>query len=83
MANTAPRGNGATSQFFIDLTNNTSLNGQYTVFGKVADQSSMNVALTIGALPVSPTCSTSGGLECPPITPSQAEVLSITIISGA
>lgn len=82
MANTAPRGNGASSQFFIDLTNNTSLNGQYTVFGKIKGTSGMNVALAIGNLPVNPQCQPSGDLTCQPIDPTQAEITSITIISG-
>ncbi|HYB75377.1 MAG TPA: peptidylprolyl isomerase [Nitrososphaerales archaeon] len=79
MANTAPRGNGATSQFFINLANNTSLNGDYTVFGKVI--SNMSVAIAIGNLPVTPSCQSSGELQCPPVDPSEAMVVSITIIS--
>lgn len=81
MANTAPRGNGATSQFFIDLANNTSLNGDYTVFGKVI--SGMNVALAIGNLPVTSLCQSTNELKCPPADPSEAMVVSITIVSGA
>jgi peptidyl-prolyl cis-trans isomerase B (cyclophilin B) len=65
------------SQFFINLTNNTSLNGQYTVFGKVI--TGLDVALAIGNLPVASSCASSGELTCPPVTPSQAEVLSIVI----
>jgi len=42
--------NSGTSQFYINLANNASLDGQYTVFGKVT--SGMNVALAIGNTPV-------------------------------
>ena len=38
------------SEFYINLANNTALNGQYTVFGKV--YSGMDVVKAIGALPV-------------------------------
>lgn len=65
------------SQFYINLANNTSLNGQYTVFGKLI--SGMSVALSIGNLPVYSQCISSGGTECWPLSPSQAMVLSITI----
>lgn len=65
------------SQFYINLANNTSLNGQYTVFGKLI--SGMNVALAIGNLQVYSQCQTSGGAQCWPVNPSQAMVLSITI----
>ena len=65
------------SQFFINLANNPSLNGQYTVFGKLV--SGMNVALAIGNLPVSSTCQQTQELQCPPVNPSQAMVYSITI----
>jgi len=61
--------NSGSSQFYINLADNPSLNGQYTVFGKVI--SGMNAALTIGSLPVNSNSQ--------PVTPSQAMVLSITI----
>jgi cyclophilin family peptidyl-prolyl cis-trans isomerase len=83
MANTAPRGSGASSQFFINLANNTSLNGDYTVFGEVIGTSGMNVALAIANLPVNPQCQSSGQLTCQPITPSQAEITSITILGSS
>jgi cyclophilin family peptidyl-prolyl cis-trans isomerase len=83
MANTAPRGNGATSQFFINLANNTSLNGDYTVFGEVIGTSGMNVALTIGNSPVTSLCQSTNENECPPANPSEAMVVSITIVSGS
>ncbi len=45
--------NSGSSQFYINLANNTSLNGQYTVFGKVI--SGMDVAIAIGKVAVSST----------------------------
>ncbi len=72
--------NSGSSQFYINLANNTSLNGQYTVFGKLI--SGMNVALAIGNLPVYSQCQSSGGTQCWPLNPSQAMVLSITIKSS-
>ncbi len=44
--------NSGSSQFYINLVDNPSLDGNYTVFGKVI--SGMNVALTIGNVPVYP-----------------------------
>lgn len=43
--------NSAGSQFFICLDNAPHLDGQYTAFGKTADQDSLDVVLKIGALP--------------------------------
>ncbi len=65
------------SQFFINLTNNASLNGAYTVFGKVI--SGVSVAVAIGNLPVADSCAQTGGLACPPANPKDAVILSITI----
>jgi len=65
------------SQFFINLTDNASLNGGYTVFGKVI--SGLDVAMAIGNLPVADSCAQTGGLMCPPANPKDAEILSITI----
>jgi cyclophilin family peptidyl-prolyl cis-trans isomerase len=79
MANTIAGGNGASSQFFIDLANNTSLTGQYTVFGKVVQ--GMSVVQAIGDLPVAATCATSGELQCPPVSPLNALLISVTIQS--
>jgi len=42
--------NSGSSQFYINLANNNSLDGQYTVFGKVI--SGMDVAIAIGNVPV-------------------------------
>jgi cyclophilin family peptidyl-prolyl cis-trans isomerase len=73
--------NSGSSQFFINLANNTSLNEQYTVFGAVTSGSS--VAVAIGNLPVNLQCSPSTNYsECQPTNPSQAMILSVTIISG-
>jgi len=65
------------SQFFISLTNNASLNGAYTVFGRVI--SGLDVAMAIGNLPVADSCAQTGGLACPPANPKDAEVVSVTI----
>lgn len=45
--------NSGSSQFYINLADNPSLDGNYTVFGKVT--AGMDVALTIGNVPVYPT----------------------------
>jgi dolichyl-diphosphooligosaccharide--protein glycosyltransferase len=45
--------NSGSSQFYINLANNTNLDGSYTVFGKVI--SGMNYALEIGNVPVNST----------------------------
>lgn len=42
--------NSGSSQFYINLANNTNLDGQYTVFGKVI--SGMDIAVEIGNVPV-------------------------------
>jgi peptidyl-prolyl cis-trans isomerase B (cyclophilin B) len=68
------------SQFFINLANNTSLNGLYTVFGNLT--SGLSVAQKIGALPVNSQCSSSGDTDCQPTNPQQALVISITIKSS-
>jgi peptidyl-prolyl cis-trans isomerase B (cyclophilin B) len=73
--------NSASSQFFININNNTATLGRgYAVFGKVI--TGLNVPLAIGRLPVASTCQSSGGLECPPQQPTQAMLLSITILNG-
>lgn len=80
MANTSPQGDGASSQFFINLVSNTSsLGSGYAVFGMVVQ--GMSVVQAIGALPVASSCSSSGGLTCPPTNPSQALLTSVTIQS--
>jgi peptidyl-prolyl cis-trans isomerase B (cyclophilin B) len=72
MASTAAKAPG-TSQFYINLANNTDLNGDYAVFGKVI--SGMNVVDAIGNLP---TQSCSGG-GTPPQDPADAMLISVTI----
>lgn len=63
--------NSGSSQFYINLTDNAFLNGQYTVFGKVI--TGLEIAMAIGSLPVGPADQ--------PIVPAQATVTSITIRS--
>ncbi len=70
--------NSGSSQFFINLSNNSFLNGQYTVFGKVTG--GMDVVNKLGDLPVDPECVSSGGMNCRPLNPTQAEILTITIL---
>jgi cyclophilin family peptidyl-prolyl cis-trans isomerase len=61
--------NSGSSQFYINLADNTFLNGQYTVFGKVI--TGLDVAKKIGDLPAD-----SSGQ---PLAPSQAILTSVTI----
>jgi cyclophilin family peptidyl-prolyl cis-trans isomerase len=78
--------NSGSSQFYINLANNTSLDGQYTVFGKVI--SGMNVVTALGNLLVASKCEYS--CQCDyrdmdtrePAYPSQAMLLSVTIIDA-
>ena len=82
MANTSPGGDGASSQFFIDLADNSATLGHgYTVFGEVII--GISVVLQIGKLPVNAQCSSSGDTECQPLTPTDAEVYSIVIHDSA
>ncbi len=62
--------NSGSSQFYINLANNTNLDGQYTVFGKVI--SGMNYALEIANVPVNS--------QDQPITPIY--MTNVTILSG-
>ncbi|MGI0083476.1 MAG: peptidylprolyl isomerase [Nitrososphaerales archaeon] len=59
----------ATSQFYINLANNTDLDGQYTVFGKVIK--GMNVVQTLASLAVNS--------QDVPANPQQAMMISVTI----
>ncbi|HZY94320.1 MAG TPA: peptidylprolyl isomerase [Candidatus Bathyarchaeia archaeon] len=61
------------SQFYINLANNNSLDGSYTVFGKVI--SGMDVAIALGNLPTTTQYSS----EPQPAAPSSAMLLGITI----
>jgi cyclophilin family peptidyl-prolyl cis-trans isomerase len=44
--------NSGSSQFYINVANNNSLDGQYTVFGKVINSGGMNSAYAIANAPV-------------------------------
>jgi len=67
--------NSASSQFYINLANNTSLNGQYCVFGKVI--SGMGVVNAIAALPVYTNSNTFTYDQ--PIDAQNALLISVTI----
>ena len=73
MASTGP-GVGGTSQFYINLANNPSLDGNYAVFGKVI--SGFNVVQELGNAPVQ----TVDGVPDEPVPP--VYVTSIAMISG-
>ena len=65
------------SQFYINTQNNTDLDGAYTVFGKVI--SGMNVVDALAAVQV---YNSTGLYPEQPVYPSQAMLISITILSG-
>ncbi len=65
--------NSGSSQFYINLNDNNSLDGKYTVFGKVV--SGMDVAIALGNLPTTTQYSS----EPQPADPSSAMLLGITI----
>ncbi|HXW37457.1 MAG TPA: peptidylprolyl isomerase [Nitrososphaerales archaeon] len=71
--------NSGSSQFFINMQDNPSLNGLYTVFGQVV--SGMNVAVAISDLPVNPQCQSSGDLTCQPQSPLDAEIQQIYMLN--
>jgi cyclophilin family peptidyl-prolyl cis-trans isomerase len=64
--------NSGSSQFYINLANNNSLDGQYTVFGKVINSGGMTAAYAIGNTPVNS--------QSQPITP--VYLISVTITIG-
>jgi len=66
-------GVGGSSQFYINLANNTSLDGQYAVFGKVI--TGISVVQALGSVPVELV-----GSQHEPVTPIY--VTSITMISA-
>jgi cyclophilin family peptidyl-prolyl cis-trans isomerase len=66
---------GGGTQFFINLSNNTQFDGNYTVFGKVI--SGLDVAQTIDNLPINPSCGSS--TDGPPQTPSDGAILQTII----
>jgi cyclophilin family peptidyl-prolyl cis-trans isomerase len=65
------------SEFYINLTNNTSLDGQYTVFAKVVQ--GMSVVTAISNLPV--YTSSSSPFYDQPINANNALLISVTIQS--
>jgi cyclophilin family peptidyl-prolyl cis-trans isomerase len=65
---------GGSSQFYINLANNTGLDGSYAVFGKVI--TGFSVVQALGNVPVE----TVGNVADEPVTP--VYVTSITMISG-
>lgn len=69
--------NSGSSQFFVNLSDNSTLNGGYTVFGRVTK--GMDVVQAIGNTQVNPMCEASGGMFCQPVNPKDAMVLGITI----
>ncbi|MCL4519087.1 MAG: peptidylprolyl isomerase [Thaumarchaeota archaeon] len=73
LAHTAASTSGS-SQFYINMANNTNLDGQYTVFGKVI--SGMNVAVAISEVPVY----TSGAYLDQPV--NLVYLTNVTILSG-
>jgi len=78
IAMASPQGGLASSQFFINLVNNSaSLNGNYAVFGQVV--SGMSAATLISKLPIiTNTCP--NGAQCDqPVDPSEAYIVSVTI----
>ena len=66
--------NSGTSQFYINMADNTTLDGQYTVFGRVIV--GMDVATLIQKVP---TYYGSGQ----PIDPSSVKMISVTISNTA
>lgn len=77
MAHTSVSTN-ATSQFYINLHNNTNLNGQYTVFGYVT--SGMSVALAISNATVYQ--SQSSPYYDQPVNPAAYEMINVTILNS-
>lgn len=67
----------ASSQFFINLADNSELDDNYTVFGNVV--SGMNVVDAIGNLPV--TSCVGSSASSPPANPSQAMLISVTVLT--
>ncbi len=65
--------NSGSSQFYINLSNNNSLDGSYTVFGKVINSNGMSVAYALGNTPTY----TSGTYKDEPINP--VFLISVTI----
>jgi dolichyl-diphosphooligosaccharide---protein glycosyltransferase len=68
-------GVGGSSQFYINLANNTSLDGDYSVFGHVIN--GMSVVQALANVPIQ-TDSSSPEYD-QPLTPSSAYIVSVTI----
>ena len=64
--------NSGSSQFYVNLANNNSLDGQYTVFGKVINSGGMTAAYALANAPVNS--------QSQPITP--VYLISVTITSS-
>lgn len=76
IAMASPSGGLASSQFYINLVNNSaSLDGKYAVFGQVV--SGMNVVNAIASVPI--YTSSSSAYYDQPTSPSSAYIVSITI----
>lgn len=65
--------NSGSSQFYINLGNNTFLDGQYTVFGKVI--SGLNVAQSIAKVPTYPNASTYANQPISPVLLTNVTIL--------
>jgi cyclophilin family peptidyl-prolyl cis-trans isomerase len=66
--------NGASSEYFVNLVNNPSLDAQgFTVFGRIADPESMRIVNTVAALPTQSE-STFGGSQNPPLVSDLANL---------
>ena len=65
--------NSASSQFFIVLKDANFLNGQYTVFGRVATEGSFQTLEGIATTPI--------GAEAIPLDPEQARIISASVVS--
>ncbi len=79
MASTGPK-LGGYSQFYINLVNNPSLNGDYAVFGKIISSNGLSIANKIAALPEDTACGNSGA-GAPPADPSEAMLISVEIVN--
>jgi peptidyl-prolyl cis-trans isomerase B (cyclophilin B) len=71
---------GGTSQFYINLKDNSQLDGSYAVFGKIVSPSGLNIANAIANLPPNPSCPNTG-LGAPPANPAEAMLISVTILN--
>lgn len=65
--------NSASSQFFIVLKDANFLNGQYTVFGRIATEGSFQTLADIASVPI--------GAGAIPQDPEQARIISASVVS--